>query len=219
MDEKPLNNKVPKEFVDFFIKSGIKSGEIRKISGPISYNDKFGGDILEWVKNDIENGRFIEAYALTEQYIEGLMKKVFDDGDKNYWDKRAGRISIKAILFTLLSLDKIDKNYFRQYCKFKAIRNDLVHNAVFNFNKYGRLKNTKEVKKIPIEIITSTESFLKIMIIDYLASHNYNNGSEYKAKLIHLVDFKNKEYKRINGKGISELELANYLMQFLEPPK
>jgi hypothetical protein len=215
MDKKQSKSKVPKELIESFIKLGIKSGEVRKILGPKTYSNKFGGDILSWVKNDIDDGRFIEAYALVEQYAEGLIKKVFDNGDSNYWKKQNKKIKIEAVLSVLLFLGKIDVSYYNQYCEFKDIRNDLVHNAVFNFNNYKRLSDLKKIKSLPIEIILKTETFLKTMIINYLANHNCKNNNDFKAKLTHLVDFKNREYERINGKSISEAELFNYLKPLL----
>ena len=166
-----------------------KTGYIRKIIGPKAYSQT---NILEWVKSELEGGHFIEAYALTDQYIETLVKRLFDDGTREYWKKK---IPIEILFRWNLSSCKIRKAFLDNYIDFKMIRNDLVHNAIFNNNKYKRLIDTKKIKELPFKIISDTELFFEGGMKEYFKNwkqwfNKPEKSTIVRKKIDHLIDFK-----------------------------
>ena len=133
----------------------------RKLLGPKAYSDLVSGvtDILEWIEEDLKQGRFIEAYALTDQYVETLLKRVFFEVFENEIVKSSQReyLKVETVLRILSKLGKLDPNYLEEYRDFKSTRDDLVHKSIFSPEKAKEFENIPKTKSLPAKIIKDTE--------------------------------------------------------------
>jgi len=203
-----------KELKEHLVSLWRKTGYMRKELGPKAYSQ---ASILEWVKSDLGGGYYIEAYAIADQYIETLIRQLFDDGTKEYWDRN---FSVETSFRCSLSLGKIKKDFLDEYLDFKKIRNDLVHNAIFNRNEYKRLKNLKKVKKLPSRIILGVELFFEEGMKECFKNLKYlfRSGEKEKINLIkkkmdYLADFKIRlltQRRKISNKNTLASEIGNY---------
>ncbi len=134
-----------------------KKGLFRKILGPKAYRDIFldlDVYITNLVKNDLKEGYFIEAYTLTDQYIETVLKYSFY---RFFSEFKSENLKFKSALKALVIFKKINKSFFDLYTDFKQTRNDLVHASIFHFERTRELLNVKKVKNLPLKVIDKVD--------------------------------------------------------------
>lgn len=131
----------------------------RKIKGALAYGEM--RDVEMWVKKDLSDGKFIEAYAITEQYVDMTLKFCFPDV---FFEKKNNeKLSVETVLRCSISLNQkiVDKKLLDFYRDFKSTRDDLMHNSLFNQKKAKQLTNKKKVNYLPLSTIDFVQEFFK----------------------------------------------------------
>lgn len=131
----------------------------RKIKGAIAYGDM--RDVEVWVKNDLSDGKFIEAYAITDQYIDIILRFCFPD--VFFENKNNEKLSVETVLRCSISLNQkiVDKKLLDFYRDFKGTRDDLIHKSIFHQSKARQLTNKKKVNDLPLSMINFAQEFFK----------------------------------------------------------
>ena len=147
-----------------YIKLLKEMGISRQFLGPKAYSESPIENVLNWIENDLNKGRFIEAYALTDQYVETILKYALFDYVSLFdclysLETLTKRIKLKTALKALKKVKVLPCNLFEVYEDFKKTRNDLVHKSIFYPEKAKQLKNDKKVKKLPLKIIQLSDKF------------------------------------------------------------
>lgn len=190
-----------------------KNADLRKLIGLKAYSQV---DILKMVKSDLNHNLYIEAYSVADQYIESLIKKLFDDGTKKYWE-RERFFSVAGALRSSLFFGKSSKNLLDEYLHFKDKRDKLIHHVVFNQKGYKSFKDLKTIKNRPLKIIPIVESFFEERMKEYLADTNRwtqvckgksfkEKKDYYKKMMTYLIDFKIKILVERQGMSIKDVQ-------------
>lgn len=67
----------PKTKLSIFAR--LKEVDPRKTIGLKAYQSHVNSNILKVVKQDIAEGHYIEAYSITDQYLDVLLKHMYSD--------------------------------------------------------------------------------------------------------------------------------------------
>lgn len=168
----------------------------RKIKGAIAYGDML--DVEMWVKKDLSDGKFIEAYALTEQYVDMTLKFCFPDV---FFEKKNNeKLSVETVLRCSISLNQkiVDKKLLDFYRDFKSTRDDLMHNSLFNQKKAKQLINKKKVNDLPLTTINFVQEFFKKRAYDtyvfFLLKHEVQNVVKGQKELTIINYFESNQY-------------------------
>lgn len=174
-----------------------KTGYMRKLLGPKAYSQ---ANVLEWVKTDLNNGHYIEAYAITDQYIDTLLKQTFCEIFENSSFNK--RFTVEYVLRCGVIWHRVNKSFLELYRDFKSTRDDLIHKSIFNQQKAKELENTRKIKDLPIKVIQITESFFENDIKEYFKNlyteaEKVQKEQFVKVRASSLIDWKLVEKKMI----------------------
>lgn len=114
-------------------------------------------DILALVNTKIEKGNFIEAYAITDQYITETISRLLVI-KKGELSKIRDHLNVNKTLDLMMRLglvENFDKDYVSLIEKFKKTRNKLIHNSIYS----RPIVINKELKVLPRKIIFRTDLF------------------------------------------------------------
>lgn len=140
----------------------------REIEGVQAYEKMT--DVEKWVRRDLSKGYAIEAYAITDQYIDTVIKLSFPEIFYDSYRKEDNKINIETVLRCFTNFGLANKKIFQQYRLFKKTRGDLVHKSIFNQKQAKRLKDLSRVKKLPFNIIKEVEELFNKRVI---VAHSY----------------------------------------------
>lgn len=157
-------------------------------------------DVYRLVENKIFNKNYIEAYAITDQYINERISKLLVITE-NELDSLKERFSVTYTLELMYRLG-ISGSYGIEFLekirKFKKVRKMLVHNSLNS----KKIKIESEFLDLPKKLIIETDLFYFITIIDlikldYKFINNFKSRKEAldewhkfnDERLKHLLDF------------------------------
>jgi len=190
-----LNNKKAR-------KELAKITDFRFIIGSKAYSQSSIENVLNWIKNDLSKGFFIEAYALTEQYIEIVLKYALFG---YLYFPRMMTMKLETALRISKESKVLPEKLFNLYTDFKSTRNNLIHKSIFYPEKAKQLKNTNKVKKLPLEIIQESERFFNNRaekVLEYFISQKSRKKDKnlfiriWCHVLKNINDLKEKEIKK-----------------------
>jgi hypothetical protein len=142
--------------------------------------------IEKWIDKDLDEGNFIEAYAITDQYVETALKLCFPEVFQDFYKKDTNKMSVEVVLRCAVGLNIIDKKLLQIYRDFKSTRDDLIHKSIFNQKKAKQLQNSDKVRELPSKIIEYTEEiFHKRSLHVYL--HFLKNPGDNEEMLTDFV--------------------------------
>jgi len=178
MTEKELTSR--EKYIELILKERY---DPREILGVRAYKEMT--DVEEWARKDLKDGHLIEAYAITDQYIDAVIKLSFPEIFYDSYCKEDNKINIGTVLYCFTNFKSVDKKIFQQYRLFKKTRGVLVHKSIFYPKQAKRLKCLSVVKKLPFDIIKDVEElFGKRVIEAYLYfiknKKKLNNDLMYK---------------------------------------
>lgn len=139
----------------------------RKTRGPSAYSEMT--DIEAFVRRDLNDGHFIEAYAITDQYVDTVIKLSFPEIFYNFHKNEDSRMNIETVLRCVVGFELADKKIVQRYRDFKSTRDDLTHKSIFNQSKAKQLENISKVGQLPFDVIKIIEElFHKRVLHAYL---------------------------------------------------
>ncbi len=166
--------------------------DLRDTLGPDAYSVM---EIPPAVQRDIYDKHFIEAYALTDQYVETLLKHTFYEilGPIGSVDKKN---AVETVLKCAKHWQKINSGYFEIYRDFKSTRDDLIHKSIYGSDRAKGLQNHKKLATLPELIIKESEEIFMTNIAATTYSIILNELKMLKSldeikKLTDDQDFKN----------------------------
>ncbi len=120
----------------------------------------------ELVSSKIEEGSYIEAYVLADQYVDDLLAFTFADihSLNKHLSELLKRIGYEALLFISTEWIGNDHKYVDKYIEFKKQRNKLVHD-VLNQSSRNQLYDTVLKRIISQYISTFEELHLKRFVV------------------------------------------------------
>lgn len=154
-------------------------------------------EIEDYIAFCCEQSFYIEAYSLTLQYIDELIRCLFE-----YKKDRIQDTSIPIIIKTFYSLKLIDEASYADYIKVKDLRNKLMHELIRTHNvKKAIISKKADIHKTDLLklIAEFEENFIKLAKKhNFLIFENYNN---HKSDIFIGVLAK-KAFKITSDKGI-----------------
>lgn len=144
-------------------------------------------DVLELVSKKIEKGNYIEAYAITDQYIEETIARLLII-KKEELTKIREDMNVKTTLNLIMRLglvESFDIDYLDLINKFKKMRNKLIHNSIYS----KPVKINKELKMLPRRIILRTDLFYFDTAINLIRLDSRIMQEHGKAKLMERWNF------------------------------
>jgi hypothetical protein len=147
-----------------------RRGDLRKVMGASAYSKM--RNVADYIKKDIDGGHFIEAYAITDQYVDTVIKYCFPEIFHASKDNDLSKMSVETALRFTVKLKIVGVNILQTYRDFKSTRDDLIHKSIFNQKNTGQLRNNGKVKGLPFQIIEAVEElFHKRVILGYIFYH------------------------------------------------
>ncbi len=135
----------------------------RKVNGPSGYSKMT--DVERYVEKDIADGHFIEAYAVSDQYVDSIIKFCFPEIFFNAIKREDGKITVETALRCAACFGLVEDKVIDMYRDFKSTRDDLIHKSIFNHSKAKQLKNVPKIKKLPFDIIKATEKLFHSRVL------------------------------------------------------
>lgn len=120
-------------------------------------NEYTTNDVLSLVEEKIKNGNFIEAYAITDQYIAEMVSRllVVNKGELAKIRETINVIKTLDIMMRLRVVDGAYRDYIELVKSFKKTRNKLVHNSIYSKS----LRINRTIKSLPRKIIMKIDLF------------------------------------------------------------
>lgn len=138
------------------LSKGIIRYDPRKTDGPKAYDSMKNVEV--WIKHDLREGNFIEAYSICDQYVDTVVKICFPE---IFHSKDDDRLNVETVLRLSVPLKIIGEHFLLLYRDFKSTRDDLIHKSVFNQKTAKQLQNNKKIEALPLQVIKEARSLFK----------------------------------------------------------
>lgn len=182
------------------------------------YTDR---DVLSLVQKKIKNGNYIEAYSITDQYVDEIFSRIIIVKKENI-EKIREKINVIQIVRYMDKFELInnyDTDYLSFLKKFKKKRNELVHYSIHA----KPIVINRELKSMPVNIILRTDLFYLDFLIDLIRFDKeklYKNDhkkllNRNEQRLRYFLDFLLNLYsislKQTRNKQKSVRDFSDYL--------
>ncbi len=124
-----------------------------------------------WIKRDLRDGKFIEAFAICDQYVDTVIKICFPEV---FHETSDNRLNIENVLRIPTTLKIINGKFLTLYRDYKSTRDHLVHKSIFYPHKAQQLQNTNKIKSLPSQIIKESQQFFRVRL-DHIFKYYTDN--------------------------------------------
>jgi len=153
---------------------------------------------IDYIERSCNNGYFVEAYCIAQQYIILSIEKIFP-GIKKYLKNR--KISEFYLIAFLNGIGFLSNDLYSKWEKLIEERNDKAHDLIDNPQKIDRLSKTK--KKEIVKFLVGCIEAADIFFIDTFKSLFKRKQIEFRPEnpqIAHLVDIAIKRIRKSGSK-------------------
>jgi len=150
-----------------------------------------------YLKECIQKGYLIEAFALSHQYITNVVFDIIGFSKKEWNDMK-----LKPVIMVLRRLGVIKEEEFKLYGEYNSKRNKLVHKILDNPIEAAKLSKSKEYKNWPFKIIKIFDEILLRILKKKYKQNSLKIDSKIFKRFIKSVWFKELYKKTVKNFGV-----------------